>query len=173
MKKYLFASSVLLIFLLIFGLLAFGLTQDPRDLPSVILNKPIPQFKLTTLDKENYSNDDLPKDRVFLLNVWGSWCPACHEEHPFLLKIKLPIIGINWPADNPNEEKDAINFLQKLGNPYQQIIVDKEGKLITDLGVYGAPETFLIIDNKIVYRYAGILDKKVFDTKFQPIINSL
>lgn len=176
MKKTLPLALLLLgVFIVITAFFLGGLGKDPRVLPSVMVGKPLPEFTLPTLDKkQTYRNADLP-NTPYLLNVWGSWCPACHIEHPYLMQLgrKIPIVGLNWPAGNDNEAQDAAVLLQQQGNPYQLVIMDEKGSLITGLGVYGAPETFLIdADGTILYRYAGPLDAKVWRTHFAPLLGA-
>lgn len=164
------------------GLLFFfvkGLGKDPRSLENTAVGKNInstQQIKLELPDLfsgEMRSLADMPQP-PYLLNVWGSWCPACYTEHPYLLQLSktIPIVGLNWPANNPNEQADAQRFLQELGNPYQQTLTDTSGTTIIDLGVYGAPETFLIgADGSILYRYAGPLNADIWQQQFLPLLN--
>lgn len=148
---------ILTSFILLVVIFSLGLNKNPQELPSVLVGKPVPELGI-----------QLPKKRFFLLNVWGSWCQACYQEHPFLMTLnkEIEIIGINWSADNPNENQDGAEFLKKYGNPYSQIVWDN-GKIITDLGVYGAPETFLIADGKIIHRLAGVLNPEIWQEQFQ------
>lgn len=160
-------------------LFANGIGKDPRQLDSQVIGKTVNESnaqidlslpELTT--GQPLSPDALPKP-PYLLNIWGTWCPACHIEHPYLLELgkHIPIIGINWPADNANEAQDAQQFLQTVGNPYQHVLIDKTGKLIIDLGVYGAPETFLIgAQGKILKRYAGPLNADIWQQEFAPLL---
>lgn len=129
----------LLLAALLWGAMKFG--SDPNELPSVLIGKPVPAFALPDLDNSKLmvTEKDLPK-QVFLINVWGTWCPSCKFEHPYLLKLAsegIPIIGINYRDDT----QAARTLLERMGNPYLRNIVDEEGTLIMALGVYGAPET--------------------------------
>ncbi len=167
----------LLIFLLIAGLLAFGLKNaDQKSLiPSPLINKPAPEFRLPLLGQENVfvtKNDLLGK--TYLLNIWGSWCAACRVEHPFLNQLAksnlLPIYGLNWkdPSD------DAIEWLQALGNPYDIILYDFEGNTAIDFGVYGAPENFLIdAKGQIRYKHIGVLNQEIFTAEIMPILATI
>lgn len=172
------------VFIALIAFFFIGLSHDPQRLDSVREGASIGvkadahadnaiAFSLPALLSEDTISDaDLP-DGYFLLNVWGSWCAACHQEHPYLLTLSktIPIVGLNWPADNPNENADAKRFLRDGGNPYTLIMVDEPGALIIDLGVYGAPETFLIAPDKtILYRHAGPLDAHIWQSEFAPLI---
>ena len=174
MKKPHIAILLLVAFAALIALFASGLGHNPQELPSVTTGKPLPAFDLPALDdSRRYTNADLPQDTPYLINIWGSWCPACHDEHPYLLQLgkEIPIVGINWPADNPNEIADATAFLARHGNPYRLNLRDANGTLITDLGVYGAPETYLIgRDGTIQYRHAGALTPQVWQEQFQPLL---
>lgn len=171
-KTTLLAVLILGIFALITAFFVGGLGKDPRALPSVLVGKPLPAFTLADLDGNTHSNADLPSE-PFLLNVWGSWCPACHIEHPYLLQLgkEIPIVGLNWPADNANEQDSARAMLRRDGNPYRLIIVDGQGRMTTNLGVYGAPETFLIAaDGTILHRHAGPMDARIWQNDFVPLL---
>lgn len=168
MKRFVW---VLLPFLGLMLLFAKGLGNNPQELPSVQVGKPFPTFSLPDLEGKALSNADLPKDEVFLVNVFGSWCAACYQEHPFLMELsrELPIIGVNWGADNANEINDARAMLAQYGDPYRFAVHDGRGKLITDLGVYGAPETFLINRaGEIIHRHAGPIDKALWERELKP-----
>jgi cytochrome c biogenesis protein CcmG/thiol:disulfide interchange protein DsbE len=139
--------------LIIFGamvvLLAIGLTLNPRLVPSPLIDKPAPVFELPLLFKEgSFSNEDL-LGHVTLVNVWASWCFACRQEHEVvknLARSGVRIIGLNYK----DEPADAKNWLARLGNPYQVVAVDYDGRIAIDWGVYGAPETFLIDKQGII-----------------------
>lgn len=183
-KPVLILFSVLLFatIAVLFAIFAGGLNRNPRELPSVIegqqlgtssengaqINIALPEL----FSGKTLTHEQLPEP-PFLLNIWGTWCPACHQEHPYLLTLAndIAIIGINWPANNPDEPELAREFLQKSGNPYQKVLVDQTGQLIIDLGVYGAPETFLIgPDYRIVKRYAGPLNAEIWMHEFAPLL---
>lgn len=171
-KTLLLAIAILGIFALITAFFVGGLGKDPRALPSVLVGKPLPAFTLNDFDGNTHSNADLPQE-PYLLNVWGSWCPACHIEHPYLMQLgkSIPIVGLNWPANNSGEKEAALAMLRTQGNPYQLIIVDEQGLMTTDLGVYGAPETFLIAaDGTILHRHAGTLDAAIWQKDFAPLL---
>ena len=153
----------------------FQLGNDPQKLPSALLDKPLPVFSLPPIEGQSgngLSNVSLD-GKVALLNVWASWCPPCHAEHPILMSIAqtgMPIYGVNY-KDKP---EDAARFLTQLGNPYVAIGSDRDGKLAIDLGVYGYPETF-IVDRKgiIRYRHAGPINKPDWDKTLLPIVQKL
>ncbi|WP_101674964.1 DsbE family thiol:disulfide interchange protein [Alloalcanivorax mobilis] len=151
-------------------LLASGLGRDPELLPSALAGKPVPDFSLPSLVSERtLSNQDLT-GRWQLLNVWATWCPTCHIEHPYLLELAargVPIVGLNYKDEDPA----ARDYLAELGNPFTEVIVDKDGQLGLDLGVYGAPETFLINpQGEIVLRQVGDMNERVWQEKFAPVL---
>ena len=175
MNRKTLAITLLAAFAALIALFVSGLGKDPQVLPSVTTGKTLPAIDLPALesDQQRHTSADLPQGEPYLLNIWGSWCPACHDEHPYLLQLgkEIPIVGINWPADNPNEIADATSFLARHGNPYRLNLRDANGTLITDLGVYGAPETYLIgRDGTIQYRHAGALTPQVWQEQFQPLL---
>lgn len=177
-KQLLLASLLLSAFAALLFFFMKGLGNDPRSLDNTAVGKSINSASqinlqlpdLFTGEIRTLANMPAPP---YLLNVWGSWCPACYVEHPYLLQLSkdIPIVGLNWPANNPNEKQEALKFLAKLGNPYQHILIDETGSLIIDLGVYGAPETFLIGANgRILHRYAGPLDANIWQQQFKPLL---
>jgi len=150
-----------------------GLTLNPQHIPSVKIGKPIPLIRLPALDgNQPFFSGDL-KGRVVLLNVWASWCPTCQEEQSFLLMLAqqgVVIYGLNYKDDT----EQARRWLRQWGNPYILIGVDKQGKAGIDLGVYGAPETFLVdAEGLVQYRYAGALNARVWQDVFLPKIREL
>ena len=121
MNRKTIAITLLTAFAALIALFVSGLGQNPQELPSVTTGKALPAIDLPALesDQQRHTSADLPQGEPYLLNIWGSWCPACHDEHPYLLQLgkEIPIVGINWPADNPNEIADATAFLARHGNP--------------------------------------------------------
>ena len=122
---------------------------------------------------DNLANSDLiTKDTLegnFILNVWASWCITCRIEHPYLMNLNnngIPIIGLNYK----DERNDAINWLNKYGNPYDLTVHDYKGTLALDLGVTGAPETFLVHNGKVVAHYQGEVNKLIWEDVFLPVI---
>jgi cytochrome c biogenesis protein CcmG/thiol:disulfide interchange protein DsbE len=144
------------VFVVLVGFLAIGLTLDPREVPSPLINKPLPQFKLTVLSapEQTVTSQDM-LGKVWLLNVWASWCVACRIEHPILVELaktnQVPIYGLNYKDKSPA----AIAWLTNFGNPYVKSLVDADGLVGIDLGVYGVPETF-VVDKQGVIRYKQI-----------------
>ena len=126
------------------GVLYFGLGQDPSKLDSALVGESVPQFQLSLLQApEQKVGPEVFSGRVQLLNIWGTWCPACRVEHAQLNKLAkqgVPIVGLNYKDERPA----ALEWLEQRGNPYLTVIYDPEGSLGFDLGVYGAPETYLI-----------------------------
>ncbi len=163
----------LIIFVALVVLLGIGLTLNPRLVPSPLIGKPAPEFDLPLLLTEgNFTDKDLT-GHVTLLNVWASWCFACRQEHETVKHLSrngVRIIGLNY-KDEPD---DAKSWLATLGNPYQAIAVDYEGRIAIDWGVYGAPETFLIDKNGIIrHKVIGPLSDKENYDDLMAVMNSL
>ncbi|MBA3536349.1 MAG: DsbE family thiol:disulfide interchange protein [Tatlockia sp.] len=166
-----------LIPLVIFASLGFffwrGLSLDPQRLPSTQLGKSLPDFKLQMLGDKKFFTPAAMHGKVVLLNVWASWCAACVDEQVFLMKLSresVPIYGLNYKDKTEN----ASRWLSEWGNPYLGIGEDKEGKVAIDLGVYGAPETFLIDKQGIIrYRHVGGINENIWKTDFLPRIQQL
>lgn len=147
---------------------------SPQDLPSALVNKPVPAFNLPTVeDQQKRVTDHHLIGQIALINVWATWCPSCHVEHGFLNQLKeqgVVIFGINYKDD----ASAAGQWLTKKGDPYQLNIFDKQGRLGLDMGVTGAPETYVIDHRGFVrMRYQGPLDAKVWQEKFIPLIKQL
>lgn len=159
-------------FIVLIVLFCRGLALDPRHLPSVQLGKPIPDFTLPGLMNASFSSTAL-KGKISLLNVWASWCMACADEQVVLMQLAdkgISIYGLNYKDNTQN----AMQWLQEWGNPYQQIGEDNEGKIAMNLGVYGAPETFLIDQNGIIrYRHVGPLTMGIWEKEFEPLIHAM
>ena len=151
-----------------------GLSLNPREIPTVFIDKRAPEFKADRLFSENtISNQDMV-GKVWLLNVWASWCAACQDEHPLINALAeenlAPIVGLNY-KDNPDE---AIAWLARFGNPYSSIAQDQAGDIGIDYGVYGVPETFLI-DQKgqIRYKQIGPITADILKNKIRPLLIEL
>jgi cytochrome c biogenesis protein CcmG/thiol:disulfide interchange protein DsbE len=163
--------------LVIFASLVFffwrGLSLDPQKLPSTQLGKSLPNFKLQMLGAEKLFTPAAMQGKVALLNVFASWCAACVDEQVFLMKLSresVPIYGLNYKDKTENVSR----WLSEWGNPYLAIGEDKEGKVAIDLGVYGAPETFLIDKQSIIrYRHVGVINENIWKTDFLPRIQQL
>lgn len=174
MKSIAFRLFPLLILLFLGFVFWRGLGQDPRRLPSMYLNKKLPDFTLPLLDDHfGLLTNKVFKDKYSLLNIFASWCVSCAEEQAFLLKLAkdgIPLYGINY-KDSPIE---ARQWLKSYGNPYMQVGEDREGLAAIDLGVYGTPETFLMNNRgQVLYRYAGVLDNKIWQAEFVPRIKAI
>ncbi|PLY17071.1 MAG: DsbE family thiol:disulfide interchange protein [Sedimenticola sp.] len=162
------------IFIVLVVFLGIGLTLNPRDVPSVLINKKAPEFSLPDLFDENrVVSSESMKGKVWLLNVWGTWCPECWREHGFLMYLKgegVPIVGIDWR----DESAEAKKMLAQEGNPFLAVGVDPESKAIMDWGVYGAPETFLIDKEGFIrWKYAGGLNAELWRTELKPLMDQL
>jgi cytochrome c biogenesis protein CcmG/thiol:disulfide interchange protein DsbE len=157
-------------------LFAFGLNpnRDIHALPSPLIGKPAPLFTLSDVLEPNriVSNADL-KGQVYVLNVWGTWCVACRQEHEALLAIaqqrKVPIIGLDYM----DERGKAQRWLQQLGNPYAAVAFDTDGRTAIDWGVYGAPETFLVDgQGRVLYKFISPMTAEVWEREFMPRIDA-
>ncbi len=161
-------------FLLLLGALAFGLTRDPRILPSELIEKPFPEFALDSLDETTVIDRSILEGRVSLVNIFGSWCGTCVEEHPQLMALRddpnLQLIGVDW-----RDSRDAANrWLVRHGNPYDAIIFDPTSQLILPLGITGAPETFIVDKaGQIRYKHTGIITAKDWKRTLRPLVESL
>ena len=149
---------LLTIFLAIslFGLLFFQLffNSDVEEFNQ----KSLAPFESKLLNGDSFTSEQLKNDSLSLINVWATWCVGCRLEHSYLMELEkkgIPIIGINYKDSKSN----ADNFLKNLGNPYDIILIDEDGKLSINWGAYGVPETFLIFNNKIKKKYTGSLDE--------------
>ncbi|MGR3806388.1 cytochrome c biogenesis protein CcmG, thiol:disulfide interchange protein DsbE [Pasteurella testudinis DSM 23072] len=149
--------------------------EDPKALESALVGKPVPHFELPSLltEQATQGNELFQQGKPLLLNVWATWCPTCYAEHQYLnqlAKQDITIIGINYK----DKQDKAVQWLKNLGNPYQYNILDEKGMLGLDLGVYGAPETFLIDCKGIIrYRYAGDMNESVWQDRFKTLFEQL
>lgn len=163
----------LILFAVLAAFLMRGLELDPRELPSALIDKPLPEFSLPVLGRDNVLNREAVTGRAALFNVWATWCISCRVEHPYLTQLArdgVAIYGINYK----DEDAAALKWLQELGDPYIASIADREGTLGLDLGVYGAPETYLVDASGVVrYRHVGVVDERVWTTVLQPIYAEL
>lgn len=162
----------LVIFALLVVVFAIGIKQSPdKDLiPSPLIGKAAPDFSLPSLTApgQRVSSGQL-RGHWYLLNVWGTWCGSCREEHPMLLKIRqagvIPVIGLDWKDDR----SDALSFLKEQGDPYQSIAVDQDGSEAIMWGVYGAPESFLVNPQGIVvYKLIGPITQQDWERQILP-----
>ena len=155
--------------------LAIGLGRDPHEVPSPLINKPAPAFQLPQLHEpaKTFSAQEM-RGKVWLLNVWASWCISCREEHPLLLDFArsgaVPLYGLNYK----DQRNDAIAWLNELGNPYLLSAVDLDGRVGIDYGVYGAPETYLIDREGVIrFKQVGPLTPEVIQNKILPLARDL
>jgi len=164
---------VLFVILVIF--LAIGLGRDPHRVPSALIDKPAPDFALSELrDPTKIVTPREMRGKVWLLNVWGSWCPACREEHPFLMEIAqskaVPIYGLSWK----DQREDALAVLSELGDPYVLNMSDFDGRVAIDYGITGAPETYLIDKNGVIrYKEPGQLTPEIMNKTILPMVREL
>jgi cytochrome c biogenesis protein CcmG/thiol:disulfide interchange protein DsbE len=163
------------IFIALVALLGIGLTLDPREVPSPLIGKAAPHFELPQLHEETktFSEKDM-LGKVWVLNVWASWCVSCREEHPVLLDLArsgaIPVYGLDYK----DKREDGLAWLKSQGDPYQLSIFDSDGRVGIDYGVYGVPETYLI-DRKGIIRYKriGPLTPDIVKNKLVPMAKEL
>ena len=152
--------------------LGFSL-RDPHLLPSALLDQPFPAFELPVLGRTDRATQAALRGEVRLVNVWATWCPTCLAEHDQLKRIRqtgLSVVGINYKDDSA----DAIAWLVRHGDPYAFSVVDADGDLGVDLGVYGAPETFLLdADGVIRYKHVGAVDEAIWRDEIAPTIEAI
>lgn len=163
----------LAIFLVLAAFLLKGLSLDPQALPSALIDRPLPEFSLPALGEQQTVTRDTVTGEVALFNVWATWCASCRVEHPYLTRLAatgMPIYGINYK----DQDAQALKWLAELGDPYRLNIVDAEGSLGLDLGVYGAPETYVVdAEGVIRYRHVGVVDERVWREILGPIVEEL
>ena len=163
------------VFILIVGFLAIGLNRDPGIVPSPLIGKPAPAFSAPTLlgAQPELTSEEL-KGKVWIFNVWASWCVACRDEHPLLIGLQrdkvASIVGLNYK----DKEEDAKSWLEKFANPYQVIALDPAGDIAIDFGVYGVPETFIIDKEGIIrYKHVGPISQTDVTETIKPLITEL
>jgi len=165
----------LAIFLAIAFFLWRGLALNPREVPSPLIGKTVPAFKVPILNDANRTLSDADlRGKVYLLNVWGSWCVSCREEHPVLVELAkkgtIPLYGLNWK----DRQADALAWLARYGDPYIESGVDRDGKVAIDFGVYGAPETYLIDREGVIrFKQTGPLTWQIIEQKIMPLVAKL
>jgi cytochrome c biogenesis protein CcmG, thiol:disulfide interchange protein DsbE len=165
----------LAIFLALSAFLFVGLWRDPREIPSPLIDKPAPAFKLSELHQpaKQLGTEDM-KGQVWLLNVWASWCVSCREEHPLLVELGkakiVPIIGLNY-KDEPTA---GIRWLRELGDPYNASVIDRDGRVGIDWGVYGVPETFVVDQQGVIrYKQIGPITAQALEKSILPLVRKL
>ena len=172
MTRYLLPLGVFVLLVLLLGV---GLSLNPREVPSPLIGKPAPQFQLPQLHDpgKSFSPGEL-RGKIWVLNVWASWCAGCREEHPVLADFAksglAPVFGLNYK----DRRDDAIAWLKRYGDPYQVSLVDTDGRVGIDYGVYGVPETY-VIDKQGVIRYKriGPVTPALLKEKIVPLIAEL
>jgi cytochrome c biogenesis protein CcmG/thiol:disulfide interchange protein DsbE len=172
MKRFLLPLGV---FLMLVVFLGVGLNMNPREIPSPLIGKPAPGFELAVLGSEQkiFKPEEM-KGKVWVFNVWASWCAACREEHPHLMDLAslnvVPIIGLDY-KDKPDQ---ATAWLAQHGNPYLLSVMDPKGQVGIDYGVYGVPETFVIDREGLIrYKHIGPVTAQDIENKILPLIKTL
>ena len=165
----------LALFVVLFAFLLVGLGLNPREVPSPLVGKPAPEFRLAKLHtpEQQLGTADL-RGQVYLLNVWASWCVACRVEHPLLVELAkskvVPIVGLNY-KDKPEE---GIAWLKQHGDPYTVSVVDRDGRVGIDWGVYGVPETFIVDKAGVIrYKHIGPVDASAIENRIVPLVREL
>ncbi|MDE1949256.1 MAG: DsbE family thiol:disulfide interchange protein [Burkholderiales bacterium] len=165
----------LLLFLALVAFLAVGLNRDPREVPSPLIGKPAPAFQASLLSDpgRSLSKADFA-GKVWMLNVWASWCVSCREEHPLLVEFArkgvVPIYGLDYK----DERKAGLAWLARGGNPYTESLFDPDGRIGIDYGVYGVPETYLIDRAGIIrYKHIGPVTEDVLSKEIEPMVRRL
>jgi cytochrome c biogenesis protein CcmG/thiol:disulfide interchange protein DsbE len=165
----------LLLFVILVGFLAVGLNRDPHEVPSPLIGKQAPAFELPQLtDPQKTFSPESMKGKVWILNVWASWCVACREEHPVLVELgKLqvaPIIGLDYK----DKRDDAMAMLARQGNPYVLSAFDATGRVGIDYGVYGVPETYVIDKAGVIrFKHIGPITMDLLNKKMIPLLGEL
>jgi cytochrome c biogenesis protein CcmG/thiol:disulfide interchange protein DsbE len=171
-SRYLWPLGIFLLLVLFLGI---GLTLDPRQVPSPLVGKAAPPFELPRLHEpaKTFSPSEM-KGRVWMLNVWASWCVSCRDEHPVLVelaKMKLvPLYGLDYK--DPRE--DALRWLKEFGDPYDMSVADVDGRIGIDYGVYGVPETYVIDKAGVIrYKHIGPVNREALHKTILPLIAEL
>ncbi len=172
MKRFLIPLALFIALVVFLGV---GLQRDPREIPSPFIGKPAPAFHVVQLG--DAAKSFAPQDmlgKVWMLNVWASWCVSCRQEHPVLLEFAkqgvLPIIGLNYK----DARADGNGWLQQFGDPYQLSAFDLDGRVGIDYGVYGVPETFIVDKRGVIrYKHAGPVTVELIQQTLLPLIKEL
>jgi cytochrome c biogenesis protein CcmG/thiol:disulfide interchange protein DsbE len=165
----------LVLFVALAAFLAVGLTRDPREVPSPFIGRAAPEFSLERLHEPGQSfSPGQMRGKVWLLNVWASWCVSCRVEHPLLVEMSkrndVPIVGLDYK----DERTAGLQWLTKMGNPYLVSAFDVEGRVGIDYGVYGVPETFVIDKQGVIrYKQIGPITPEALEKKILPLIRKL
>lgn len=165
----------LALFVVLVGFLAVGLGLDPREVPSPLVDKPAPAFKIAQLEQPDlqFSPVDM-KGKVWVFNVWASWCVACRQEHPVLMEFArakiAPLIGLDYK----DQRKDALGVLRRSGNPYDITAFDADGRVGIDYGVYGVPESYVIDKAGVIrYKHIGPITMEAMQKTIIPLVQKL
>ena len=165
----------LVLFIALVAFLLIGLRRDPHEVPSPLINKPAPAFQLPQLQEptKTFTAQEM-RGKVWLLNVWATWCVACREEHPLLVAYsktgKVPIYGLDYKDDRAA----ALRLLSEEGNPYVLSVSDTDGRVAIDYGVYGAPESYLIDRNGVIrFKQIGPITEDVWQKQILPLAKQL
>ena len=163
------------VFLALVLFLGIGLRLNPREIPSPFIGKPAPAFKVAQLnDGAQFISPADMRGKVWLLNVWASWCVSCRQEHPVLMALSrqnvVPILGLNYK----DARVDGVAWLREFGNPYLMSAFDLDGRIGIDYGVYGVPETFVIDKQGVIrLKHVGPVTQEVITEKLLPLIKEL
>lgn len=166
----------LILFLVLVVFLGIGLTRNPRVVPSPLIGKPAPEFtapQLLLSGERSFSTKEM-LGKIWLMNVWASWCTACQQEHPIWVKFaqskKIPLIGLNYK----DEPAKGLKWLERHGDPYDFSVIDRDGRIGIDFGVYGVPETFLIDQKGMIrYKQIGPVTTEVLAETILPLVKEL
>jgi cytochrome c biogenesis protein CcmG/thiol:disulfide interchange protein DsbE len=172
MNRYVIPLAVFVVLVVFLGI---GLGLNPREVPSPLIDKPAPVFSLAQLHTpaQSFALKDM-SGKVWLLNVWASWCVSCREEHPILVELSksnaVPIVGLNYK----DQREDALQWLDKFGNPYNLSVSDTNGRVGIDFGVYGVPETFVIDKAGVIrYKQIGPVTPQALEQTIMPLVRKL
>jgi cytochrome c biogenesis protein CcmG, thiol:disulfide interchange protein DsbE len=163
------------IFVALVALLALGLRLNPREVPSPLIGKRAPAFELALLEEpDKRFSEKTMLGKVWIMNVWASWCPPCLAEHPVVSQLSrsgaAPIVGLNYK----DTREDALPWLKRNGNPFQVVVFDPNGRIGIDYGVYGVPETYVIDRQGVIrYKHIGPLSAEVVQNKIEPMLREL
>ncbi len=163
------------VFVALVLLLAVGLRLNPREVPSPLIGKPAPAFELPLLmEPDKKFSEKTMLGRVWILNVWASWCPPCLVEHPVVTQVSrsgmAPVVGLNYK----DKREDALPWLKRNGDPFQLIAFDANGRIGIDSGVYGVPETYIIDQQGVIrYKHIGPITPDVVKQEMEPLVRKL
>ena len=176
MKRLVFILPVIA-FMALVGFFAIGLTKDPKELPSQLIDRPLPVFALPGIEAVAGGGPGFASTAIRgqpgILNVFASWCAACPQEHPVLTRIAkegVPVFGLAW-KDKPADSRE---WLGRFGNPYRRVAADETGRTAIDLGVTGVPESFIVdARGRVRYKVIGPISNEKWDTELRPLIEKL